>query len=139
MNGMPRKRESPAPFLGEEPVLRAARACSTQADSKERWRRTPRRGVFEVVKLNSGNEVARSLDGAATQDLMTRGPLEVAKMKGRRRRRRRRSRAIFRARSRYVCIAEVWKTRSRLALNKRAVRAAAALALFDAATHRANV
>jgi len=136
MNGMPRKRESPAPFLGEEPVLRAAIACSTQADSKERWRRTPRRGVFEVVKLNSGNEVARSLDGAATQDLMTRGPLEVAKMKGRRRRRRC---AIFRARSRYVCIAEVWKTRSRLALNKRAVRAAAALALFDAATHRANV
>ena len=137
MNGMPRKRESPAPFLGEEPVLRAARACSTRADSKERWRRTPRRGVFEVVKLNSGNDVARTLDGAATQDrVMTRGPLEVAKLKGRRRRRRR---AIFRARSRYACIAEVWKTRSRLALNKRAVRAAAALALFDAATHRANV
>src|SRR5580765_4539739 len=125
------------PYLSEEPVLKAARACSTQADSKERWRRTPRRGVFEVVKLNNGNDVARSLDGAATQDrVMARGPLEVTKMKGRR---RRRSRAIFRARSRYVCIAEVWKTRSRLALNKRAVRAAAALTLFDAATHRANV
>ena len=67
---------------------------------------------------------------------MTRRTLEVAKMKDRRRRRRR---AIFRARSRYVGIAEIWKTRSRLALNKRAMRVAAALALFDAATHRANV
>ena len=97
----------------------------------------PRCGVFEIVKLNSGNDVDRARDGAATQDsVMTRRPLEVAKMKGRRRRRRR---AIFRARSRYVCIAEVWKTRPRLALNKRAVRAATALALFDAATHRANI